>query len=420
MKLVPNLLAAAMLAALSGAAHADILFDVIGGSEVSFEGLLQTDYNNFDSDIANLNGSALDGSDSDSEFRRAELTFKGKGPGSWEWAVGYDPKAKKYLDTFVKYKFNAYTALTVGQFKQPNSLEELSSTKNNDFVSKSMTTNMQGLSRRLGIGLTTGGDNWTLTGSVFGRELTRNKGEGNGYGGRFTFAPINEAGNILHLGLSAVDYQAETGNAGINLDNTARFTVAPDADLAGAKLIDTDKLTDADRIRTVGLEGAWVHGPIKIQSEYMSTNISRKTHTDFSGDSWYVYGVWNITGESWGYKNGVLTTPLPNEPASGMWQVGVRYDRADLNDGSVDFTDQNAPVVSGVMGGKEHNLTIGVNWYLRSNFKLALNYVKVTSDRYTTKTSATYSSDPAWNNKVVNNFLSNDPSIIELRGQIYW
>jgi phosphate-selective porin OprO/OprP len=62
-------------------------------------------------------------------------------------------------------------------------------------------------------------------------------------------------------------------------------------------------------------------------------------------------------------------------------------------------------VVTGVMGGKESNWTVGVNWYWRSNFKFALNYVKVTSDRYSS---------------LAKKFVSDDPSILELRAQIYW
>ncbi len=43
MKVLPNLLAAAVLAGLSAPAFADVEFDMIGGSEVSFEGLIQAD-----------------------------------------------------------------------------------------------------------------------------------------------------------------------------------------------------------------------------------------------------------------------------------------------------------------------------------------------------------------------------------------
>lgn len=407
MKLVPHLLTVAVLAALSAPAYAEMEIDVIGGSEVSFEGLVQADYNGFSDDVAVLNGSALDGLDSDSNIRRAELVLKGKGPGMWNWVLGYDAFAKKFLDTNISYRFSGFTTLTVGQFKQPNSFEELSSTKNNDFVSKAMTTNMQGVARRAGIALTTGGDQWTLTGSAFSRELTRNLGEGNGYGARFTWLPINDidSGNYLHFGASIVDYQAEIGIAGHNTDNAAQWRVRPDADLAGKRLIDSGTFTDADRNRTYGFEAMWANGPFKLQSEYMRTTTSRTLHSDYQFDSWYVTGVWNLTGEKFGYKNGVVTTSLPNEPASGMWQLAVRYDTADLNDGSVSFANPASPVVTGVMGGKEHNVTLGVNWYWRSNFKFALNYVKVNSERYSSAAK-----------KIVND----DPSIVEFRAQLYW
>ena len=397
MKVLPNLLAAAVLAALSSPAFAEIEFDVIGGSEISFEGLLQADYNKFNSDVANLNGSAGDGKDADFGMRRSELVFKGKGPGNWSWVVGHDANLKKWLDTNVSYKFSANTSVTFGQFKQPNSMEELSSTGKNDFVSKAMTTNLYAISRRVGLAATTGGDSWTLTGSVFGRELTRNNGNGNGVGARFTFAPMHDAGNILHFGVSGLSYAARDA-AG---DDRTQLRVRPDADLSGKRLVDSGLFTDADRIRTLGIEGAWVHGPIKVQSEYMTTNVSRQLHGDFKSDSWYVYGVWNLTGETWGYKGGVVTTGLPNEPASGMWQLGLRYDKVDLNDGS--FTAPSTVV--GVLGGKESNWTVGVNWYLRSNFKIAFNYVKVSSERY---------------NSTSRLFVQDDPSILEVRTQLYW
>ena len=56
MKLSRSILSVALLAALvAPAAHAEIALDVIGNSEVSFEGLVQADYNYFDSDFTDLN-----------------------------------------------------------------------------------------------------------------------------------------------------------------------------------------------------------------------------------------------------------------------------------------------------------------------------------------------------------------------------
>jgi len=414
MKSSRKLLAVAVLAALSAPAFAEVELDVIGGSEITFEGLVQADGYWYNDDLVHLAGATNastigDGSDTDFGMRRAELVLKGKGPGMWNWVVGYDARADKWLDVNAQYKFSGFTFVRFGQYKQPNSFEELSSTKNNDFISKAMTTNLQGVARRFGLAAGTGADNWTITGSVFTREMTRNLGEGNGWGARGTWAPILDSGSILHLGLSYVNYDArDAGSAPgatpvFDGDDRARWRVRPDADLAVNRLVDSGQFTDADNISTLGLEGVWVHGPFKVQSEYMKTNSTRSAHDDFDFDSWYVSGLWNITGETWGYKDGVTTTPLPSEPSSGMWQLGVRYDHVDLNDGHL-LTPTS---IDGVLGGKEDNWTIGVNWYLRSNFKLAANYVKVNSQKYNPSAS-------------VHDYVDDDPSIIEFRAQFYW
>lgn len=391
MKLSRNLLAVATLAALAApAAHAEVPVDVIAGSEISFEGLVQADFNWFDSDVANLNGDAQDGRDADQELRRAELVLKGKGPGNIEWVVGYDAKADKWLDTNVKYKIGGDSNhfLQFGQFKQPNSLEELSSTKNNDFISKAMITNTWAVARRVGVGYGFGSSNWGINASVFGDELKRGNAAGNGFGARGYFAPINENGSILHLGLSHASYNAEQAVVnGPNLEDTARWRTRPNADLAGVRLVDTGNLPFADKINTTGVEAFWVGGPVKIQGEYMRNKVGRGNGLpDFSGDGAYLSAVWNLTGETWGYKSGVPTTPLPNEPGSGMWQLGARYDTIKLDD---------APV----LGGKMDAWTVGANWYWRSNFKVSLNHVMVDSTR---------------------RGVEDNPSISEARFQFYW
>ncbi|MEI2455878.1 OprO/OprP family phosphate-selective porin [Lysobacter firmicutimachus] len=424
MKLSRNTLAVALLAALAApAAHAEVALDVIGDSEVSFEGLLQADYNDFNSDVLNLNADLPDGKDNDNELRRAELVLKGKGPGNIEWVAGYDAKADKFLDVNLKYKLggdsNHY--IQVGQFKQPNSLEELSSTKNNDFVSKAMVTNTFGVARRLGAAYSYGSNDWSITASYFGRELTRNLAHGAGFGLRGTFAPINEKGNLLHFGLSYVDLDTDA--------DTARIRTRPQADLAAGRLVDTGNMLNVDRQNTIGAEALWVRGPFKLQAEYMrsefdryATRASSQPGKKFTGDSWYVSGVWNITGETWGYKAGVPTTPLPDEPASGMWQVGVRYDKIDLNDGSLrpGATPTAAPIVAGVLGGEMDAWTVGVNWYWRSNFKFMLDYSMVDSSKYIGRTSATYSQNPRYNNRTFNRVVDDSPNIITARVQFYW
>lgn len=419
-------LAVAVFAALAApAAQAEVAIDVIHDSEVSFEGLVQADFDHYNSDFANLNSSLGDGSDSDNKLRRAELVLKGKGPGNYEWVLGYDARANKFLDANLKYKLggNANTYLQLGQFKQPNSLEELSSTKNNDFVAKASITNTFAVGRRLGGAASYGDANWSVTGSYFERELTRNLAHGNGYGLRGTWAPINEGGNILHFGLSYVNMDTDT--------DTLRLRARPLADLTGTRLVDTGAtgIRNADRLSVAGLEGLYATGPFKVQGEYMRAKVDRYSTPfasqpggSYSPNGYYLQAVWNVTGEKFGYKAGVPTTPLPSNPEVGMFQVGLRYDRINLNDGSLSpaVLPGGAPVVNGVLGGEQSSVTAGVNWYWRSNFKFMLDYVKVDSSRFIGKTSATYSQNPANNNVTFNRVVNDSPDILEARIQFYF
>ena len=54
-----------------------------------------------------------------------------------------------------------------------------------------------------------------------------------------------------------------------------------------------------------------------------------------------------------------------------------------------------------MLGGAQSAFTVGANWYIRSNFRLSLNYVMVESERVQSGV-----------------LINNDPNIVELRGQI--
>lgn len=378
MSIKRTLLAAGLLLAATPIAHAQVAVGEFAGSEVSFEGLLQTDAYWYDADQRALDGDAGDGDDADFGLRRAELVLKGKGPGNFDWTAGYDASGDgKFLDVYGRYKFKAAGKpwLQVGQFKQPNSLEELSSTKNNDFVSKAMITNTFAVSRRLGVAGGAGGDDWGVTGSLFSRELTRDRAHGNGYGIRGYYAPINTKGNVLHLGLSQVDYDTD--------GDVLRLRARPDADMA-QRLVDTGSMVDTDRIRTTGLEAMWLRGPLKLQAEYMDATVDRYAHDDFGAEGGYASAVWNLTGEDFAYKGGTPSTP--KAAGNSMLQFGLRYDTLDLDDGDV-------------AGGGIDTWTLGANWYLRSNFKLMLDYVRVDSERAG---------------------IADDPGIVALRAQFHW
>lgn len=378
-----------VIASVTGLAHADITVDVLGDDEVIFEGLFQADANYFSNDFSGRNGAILTPAQrisntfiDDTGMRRAELNFRGKDALN-DWAVAYEARANRWLDVFYRRKLGGFTSVRLGQYKQPNSMEELTSTKHNDFVAKSLTTSAFAIARRLGTEFATGGLDWTATASVFSRELSNNGQKASGYGVRATYAPLrvmsetvnNQAEQVLHLGISAVGYDPSK--------NTVRLNVRPEADLANIRLIDSANLTDADDALQIGAEVAYFHGPLKINAEYVNARYQRSAHPEFNPDSWYVSGVYNLSGERFGYAGGIYTVPLP-EHESGMWQLAARYSKLNANDG-------------GVVGGEQSNLTLGVNWYWRLNYKFMVNYNITKSERGS---------------------IQNDPNVVELRAQI--
>lgn len=390
MRHASRLAALVLVASLSDEARAGVGSDLTGNGGVSLQGLVQGDANFFDNDLVDLDGAGnRAGKDREFEVRRAELILIGKGA-RFDWQAGYDASAHKFLDTYLRYRMGA-RFLQAGQYKQINSLEELTSTRHNDFISKAMATNLFGLGRRLGVAYGTAQADWGYSVGWFGRELTPDLAHGAGFGARGYYAPVNTDGRFLHLGVSVLDHDTDA--------DTLRLRVRPDADLATVRLIDTGELRNADRQRTLGFESVYVQGPFKVQAEWMRSQVSRyptssvaQSGKDFVATSWYVHGIWNISGETWTYKAGLPVTGQPDDPASGMWQLGLRYDHTDLNDDPV-------------LGGTGQNLTVGVNWYWRSHFKFMLNYVAAASEKF---------------NRAQARELSDDPNIVEARVQFHW
>lgn len=344
-----------------------------GGHAVSFHGLLQGDAIHFDEDASDLDGGSDDRA---TAVRRFELQLEGEAPWDLEWIVGVDVKAERWLDVNLSRRLGPGT-LRLGQAKQPSGMEELSSSKNNDFISKAGATNAFAVSRRLGLAYTVAGEAFTVTGSAFGSEISSGGARGNGHALRATFAPLHDDGQVLHLGLSWADEDTHA--------DAYRLRVRPQADLAERRLVDSGLFTDADRVSVAGFETLWITGSLKLQGEWFHGSVDRIASPGYSPRGGYLSAVWNLGGGSWGYRNGVPTTPLP-AAGDSLWQAGLRVDRLDLDHGAVG-------------GGSMDALTLGMNWYRGQHLKAMLNYVDVQSERQG---------------------AADDPDMLELRLQLHW
>jgi phosphate-selective porin OprO/OprP len=113
-----------------------------------------------------------------------------------------------------------------------------------------------------------------------------------------------------------------------------------------------------------------VVGPWSAQGEYFLANVDRRDGGNVNFQGWYVQTAYVLTGESRNYSasSGKFERFTPSRPVSdggpGAWQLAARLSEVDLNDGAI-------------TGGKERNLTLGVNWFLEPTLRLSLNYVNV-------------------------------------------
>jgi phosphate-selective porin OprO/OprP len=169
---------------------------------------------------------------------------------------------------------------------------------------------------------------------------------------------------LLHLGLSFthhfVDDVSKHRKWGISTYPESRIQ-------EDVKLVDTG-LFEADNADILNLELAYVDGPFSFQSEYIVSFIDADKSLRFWGI--YASGSYFFTGEQRQYNtaSGAFTgikVKSPFHPAKGQWgalELAVRLSYIDLND-------------EPISGGKEKNITLGLNWYLYQKIRIMCNYV---------------------------------------------
>jgi phosphate-selective porin OprO/OprP len=257
----------------------------------------------------------------------------------------------------------------VGHFKEPLSLDQLTSDSYTMFIERSvmdafapgrntgfMVQNAP-LEQRMTWAVGAFRETDDTTGNGFSDDATYN------LTGRVTGLPWYESHGekLLHLGLSASQRFKD--------DTSARFSQRPEVRLGNPNYVDTGDIP-ADGVQLITPELALVYGPFSLQAEYTHGFLQG----DEGGDDADFYGLyaeasWFVTGESRPYKTaeGVFDRVAPAKNfdlhgGPGAWELALRYSRLDLDD-------------SGIEGGRLDDGTVGVNWYLNPNVRTSFNYV---------------------------------------------
>ena len=270
--------------------------------------------------------------------------------------------------------------LRVGHFREPFSMEELTSLPRLTFLERSLA-DVFAPSRNVGIQWSDallgdpGHERLTYALGVFKSANTFATGNASGYSvtGRVTGLPWyeNEGEHLLHLGAAFSHRETNGAVLGWNARPESRLTQFRYANAdSTAPLF---RLRDA-RVETVdeaGLEAAFVHGPFSVQGEYEFANVGTTFDGIDSFSGYYAQVGYFLTGEHREYRHadGLLAKVAPKHNFGlhsgdgwGAWEVAARYSGVDLDDG-------------GVRGGRQNNTTLGVNWFLNPNARLTLNYI---------------------------------------------
>jgi phosphate-selective porin OprO and OprP len=261
-----------------------------------------------------------------------------------------------------------------GHFKEPYSLEQLTSARFTTFMERSLADAFAPAFNS-GFAFFDHDEASTMAWSAGLFRTTDNSGKNTGdgeygYTARLSGTPItgDEGAKLVHLG-AAASYRT---------DGSVRFRSRPEAHLLNQPA-DSGTIVADDTLLT-GFEAAWVGGPLSAQAEYQLASVgggSGAQDADYSGA--YVFVSYFLTGEHRAYKPayGVFDRVKPHEnfgAGSGAVELAARYSLLDLDDGP--STDQM------------NDATLGVNWYLNPNARVMLNLVHSEFDDGTVDDSA--------------------------------
>ncbi|TXM69116.1 porin [Methylobacterium sp. WL69] len=274
-------------------------------------------------------------------------------------------------DAAVAYTGFANTLITLGNMKEPFSLDQLISDNATLFTERSLADAFAP-ARNFGLALGHHGTNWTVAASVFGGNantgLTR---EGVAATARVTTAPIRTDEAVLHLGLAGSLRDLPRDAAPLSLSSRS------EAFLFRQTFVDTGDIRDATTIARLGLEAAYRTGPFLVQAEYIRTRVERSGAGPLSFQGGYIQASLVLNGQGRAYKlapdygatyavfAGIVVPEAARVTRGGLgvFEFATRFSALDLDDGSL-------------RGGIERDVTVGLNWYPDRNIRFVADYVR--------------------------------------------
>ncbi|MDD4906553.1 MAG: porin [Methylobacter tundripaludum] len=365
----------------------------------------------------------------------------------YDFVRGNGTTAAGITDAWVEYTALKPFSVTAGQFKEPFSLESVTSNRFLTFNERSYANNAfveWANPYLLGLSVQSYGERWTARAALQAEPIggggynantsLNNQGNANrtgasgntsyGAAGRVTGLPyFKSKTELVHLGASGAYRQVNntTGGAsnafGASNDPTSMRFASQIADVDRTPWADTGNLTNTlngghtlDNYYRLGAEAAGVAGPFSVQTEVMATQLNGKNY-GAADTLWGGYATvsWFITGESRNYdaKKGAFGRQKPNKNFSlknggwGAWEIATRFDELDMN-------------TKNVHGGRIEQGTVGLNWYINPHVRMMADYSHI----FANSNDATAANNSAGGSLSTTN--GQHPNIYMLRTQLDW
>lgn len=314
--------------------------------------------------------------DGGSELRRARFGVEGTTHEHWKYKLEYDFAG---ADADLKDGWIAYGddlgasskyEVKLGQHHVPFGLTTISSSKYMSFARRPLFADGPlSPARQAGIAakLHDADYRWMVIAGFFHDEPEDGAVGGPGENAktraiRVTGIPLQtDDHRLLHVGASYMNI--DQGGDEFRVRQRAVTHLDP------ARMFDTGTIAGGvDGIDAVDVEALAIYDGFYAMAEFVNWSVDGiGTTADFDLGAWSVEAGAFLTGESKGYKGGQLSsvTPIRAFPGGpGAWEVAMRFENMDLNDGLI-------------VGGDGDVFTAGVNWYPVKNIRLMLDFNKL-------------------------------------------
>ena len=313
------------------------------------------------------------------ELRRARLKAQGKLMSDWEYKleVNFDPDTfTSITDAWISYKGlrpgGVPINLTAGHLKVPFSQQSMSSSNWQVFQERALIDafidNPDFGRRRLGGIIESYGDHWFGALGMYSEgfqprsRIARNN-ESFGVAVRLGWVPFNEERRLLSMN-GGVYYRGFDANA------ILRFRARPESHVTGVRLIDTGLLGNLSDTLLYNMSITGLLGSFHAQAEYTGALVKRRgPQPDLSFGGFYVQAGYFLTGENRRYDSryGKYRRVKPKRNFTlgggpGAWEIAARFSQMSLQS-------------EDVAGGREYDVTLGLNWYANPSIMFRLNYV---------------------------------------------